>query len=322
MLDLRASSVCFMPGSPTAMLVVDEDGPALLDLTSVPECTAFCASVAAGGTLQPHAQRPLDPAASMWLGPSQRRASLPPPSRAPTPARDVDSAAAVSSSDDTSTQQQEHPAGGGSSPLGAEHALGTASPEGDESSSDSCGWPAHQLPHDVPPAAVAVRFAAPAANVDRAVWDEATQAYVYRFAGHCCCVTWAAGLACGLRVLSTGGDGRHKLWDAASGEGCCTLVPPWPAGEEPPRVAYPVPLALAPLSDCVVVGHLSGQLCCWHLRDAARHAHVPPPRGPGNAAAACRDHDDPVTSLALAEGPGGVVLAAGDAVGRLLVRWL
>lgn len=140
--------------------------------------------------------------------------------------------------------------------------------------------------------------------------------------GHHSVVHWAAPLPAGLHVLTAAEDGELKLWDAAGGGVCCTLLPaPQDQGADCCLRCRP---AVALCGRLVVCGGPSGSVAAWDLEQLQRTAHLPLHAGRSNAAAAAKVHSSPVTAVAVAAGAaavGGWAVVVGDAAGRLHVRW-
>jgi WD40 repeat protein len=168
------------------------------------------------------------------------------------------------------------------------------------------------------------------ANADAAPrFCEASGRFEPRFTGHPpgCALLRAAFTPDGLAVLTSGDDGGHRLWDAASGRGTRTVTPPHaPCGTPSgalwacrPALAAAAPCARAPL--LLAGGPSGGGGAVWHLG-------APPARGgaaAGVAAApplrfAAGDHAAGVAVRAAALARHGLAAATGDAAGRVAVR--
>jgi WD40 repeat protein len=168
------------------------------------------------------------------------------------------------------------------------------------------------------------------ANADAAPrFCEASGRFEPRFTGHPpgCALLRAAFTPDGLAVLTSGDDGGHRLWDAASGRGTRTVAPPPATCGTPSGALWACRPALAAAAACarapllLAGGPGGGGGAVWHLGAAparggaaAGVAAAPPLRfGAG-------DHAAGVAVRAAALGRHGLAAATGDAAGRVAAR--
>lgn len=177
----------------------------------------------------------------------------------------------------------------------------------------------------MPAAAVAARYEEPGSSCG-AEWDVASRSFVNRQGGHTLPAHTLLPLPASLHVLSVTGKGEAKLWPVSGGSSpslsgcsgsavCCTLLPS-STEQEGGVVAQPT---ISSDGRFVVFGMQSGCLVCWDLLELQRTSHLPLNRKLGNAAAASCWSDQPLTAVALSA--CGTLVMAGDAAGRLMVRW-
>ncbi|KAL4418870.1 hypothetical protein ABPG77_002626 [Micractinium sp. CCAP 211/92] len=176
----------------------------------------------------------------------------------------------------------------------------------------------------VPGSAVLAQWCAPPGDAS-GKWDAQRRCFVYRQGGHAYPVQWLLPLPGGLHLLTVSTDGEGKLWPTSSKGGsdavCGTLLP-----QATDRCYCALGSCRPAVSSCggyAVNGGPTGTLAAWDLASLQRQAHLPLPGAlrDGNAAAtAAAAHAEAVTAIAV--GAGDMLLASGDASGRLVVRWL
>lgn len=121
-------------------------------------------------------------------------------------------------------------------------------------------------------------------------------------------------------MLTLAADGEAKLWPAAGGAVCCTLLPE-PACRTADSCLLCRPVATAD-GRFVLCGAGGGELAAYDLWQLQAQAQVRPlnPKH-SNAAMTCQTaHTSRVSAVGLS--PCGRVLVSGDSSGQLCVRWL
>ncbi|KAL4854938.1 hypothetical protein ACK3TF_004409 [Chlorella vulgaris] len=340
---------------------LEQCGPVLLDLSAIPACRQYCAAVAAANhsirspTIVAGRGGPGGGGAHVPPRPSvrQQRSEAAPASRTPRlgsggscqrgsalcatssmrrrqlEAEAVNHAAAAVVETETETEREAAAA------AAAAAAAVLVMPPHQHSVAAWSAWcdprsPTSPAPSQqeccVPAAAVAARYEEPGSS-GGAEWDVASRSFVNRQGGHTLPAHTLLPLPASLHVLSVAGNGEAKLWpvsggsspslsDSCSGSAvCCTLLP---SSTEQQGLVVTQP-TISSDDRFVVFGMQSGCLVCWDLFELQRTSHLPLNRKLGNAAAASRWSDQPLTAIALSA--CGTLVMAGDAAGRLMVRW-